>query len=453
MGFSMSAVTLLAAVGFAAAFTASPSMALGRGSFAPPLSLKGSNSRPVAAGRVFPSTRHGAAKLTAVAEGVDAAQQLAFVAAHLDANAVAHIDQSVAQAFQLLADAGAAAAEAAGPAKEESPGVFGMLVLGVQSALTGIHSVLKAAGVPGAWGLSIMMFTIAVKAVTYPLNYKQMASTMAMQKVQPKLKAIQARYKEDPQKQNEMIAQLYKDEEVNPLAGCIPTLIQLPIFISLYRGLLELAQADKLQESFLWIPSLEGPVGEYNPVTNLPVDSLGWLTKNWVDGHPALGWEATVAYLSLPVILVATQSISQKLLQPPASDDPAQQQTQQILKFLPLMIGWFALNVPAGLGVYWVINNGLSTLQQWYIRQQFKVDEPEPAMAGGGAPMKFQDEIKASSRVAEPKSGFTPSAKKEPEAGDLMLAEDSEDEEGGSEESKSAAKKKRKAKGKKNSGK
>jgi len=94
----------------------------------------------------------------------------------------------------------------------------------------------------------------------------------------------QARYKEDPQKQNEMIAQLYKDEEVNPLAGCIPTLIQLPIFISLYRGLLELAQADKLQESFLWIPSLEGPVGEYNPVTNLPVDSLGWLTKNWVDG-------------------------------------------------------------------------------------------------------------------------------------------------------------------------
>ena len=90
----MSAVTLLAAVGSAAAFSASPSMALGRGSFAPQLSLKGSNSRPVAAaGRVFPSTRHGATKLAAVAEGVDAAQQLAFVAAHLDANAVAHIDQ------------------------------------------------------------------------------------------------------------------------------------------------------------------------------------------------------------------------------------------------------------------------------------------------------------------------------------------------------------------------
>jgi YidC/Oxa1 family membrane protein insertase len=113
----------------------------------------------------------------------------------------------------------------------------------------------------------------------------------------------QARYKEDPQKQNEMIAQLYKDEEVNPLAGCIPTLIQLPIFISLYRGLLELAQADKLQESFLWIPSLEGPVGEYNPVTNLPVDSLGWLTKNWVDGCVAAPASLSMSWTTLAPLL------------------------------------------------------------------------------------------------------------------------------------------------------
>lgn len=100
-------------------------------------------------------------------------------------------------------------------------------VVGPQGALTGIHSVLKGAGVPGAWGISIMLFTIAVKGITYPLNYKQMASTMAMQKLSPKLKAIQARYKDDPAKMNEMTAQLYKDEAVNPLAGCLPTLIQV----------------------------------------------------------------------------------------------------------------------------------------------------------------------------------------------------------------------------------
>ncbi|KAJ1469171.1 60Kd inner membrane protein-domain-containing protein [Baffinella frigidus] len=277
----------------------------------------------------------------------------------------------VADAQQLLADAAAAvapAADAVADVEEKQPGLFEKFVDVVELALTTLHGGLKSAGVPGAWGISIILFTLFVKGITYPLNYKQMASTIALQELQPKVKAIQARYVNDPQKLNEMTAQLYKDEEVNPLAGCIPTIIQIPVFIGLYRSLLDLAKKDLLEESFLWIPSLQG----------------------WVDGHPALGWEATLAYLSLPVILVVTQSISQKLLQPPQSEDPAQAQTQQILKFLPLMIGWFSLNVPAGLGVYWVINNGLSTGQQWFIRQQFK--NKKPAMAGGGtATMEVRD--------------------------------------------------------------
>ena len=78
------------------------------------------------------------------------------------------------------------------------------------AALTALHNGLKGAGVPGAWGLSIALFTVGIKTLTYPLNYKQMASTMALQAVQPKMKAIQARYANDPQKMNEMIAQLYQ---------------------------------------------------------------------------------------------------------------------------------------------------------------------------------------------------------------------------------------------------
>jgi len=337
-----------------------------------------------------------------------------LLSTHMDAHTLSNVDMSeVHGALMHFADAAAATAKDAvagavpeEAAKEEGKGVFDLLVAGVQTCLVTLHSVFKAANLPGAWGWAIMTFTVFVKAITYPLNYKQMASTISMQKLQPKLKAIQARYKDDPAKQNEMTAQLYKDEEVNPLAGCIPALIQLPIFIALYRGLLQLAQEDKLQESFLWIPSLEGPVGKYNPVTQLPEDSLGWLTK-WVDGAPPLGWEATLAYLSLPVILVVLQSTSQKLLQPPQSDDPAQQQTQAILKFLPLMIGWFALNVPAGLGVYWVINTGLSTLQQWFIRQQFADDMPVAAGAGGET-MSFKDEVRAAPKSMEAPKAFTP---------------------------------------------
>mmetsp|Transcript_19560 Transcript_19560/g.48000 ORF Transcript_19560/g.48000 Transcript_19560/m.48000 type:complete len:468 (+) Transcript_19560:29-1432(+) len=455
------AVVLVQSIAFAGAFAPGAAFKAPVGPF---LRRAGSPARPGRQLAARPLTG-GSRGLRAVVEGADAAQHLAFLATHVDMNALNSVDLSgipehLHSAVLHLADAAAATVDAAQEVakEEEKPGVFGSLVLGVRLALEAIHTLYKSLGVPGAWGLAICTFTIAVKSATYPLNYKQMASTMAMQKLSPKLKAIQSRYKDDPQRMNEMTAQLYKDEEVNPLAGCIPTLIQLPIFIALYRGLLELAQADKLQESFLWIPSLEGPVGQYNPVTGLPVDSLGWLTKNWVDGHPAMGWADTLAYLSLPIILVVTQSISQKLLQPPQSDDPAQQQTQAILKFLPLMIGWFALNVPAGLGVYWVINNGLSTLQQWYIRQQFKDPEPATAGADGSAPssMSFQDELRSSAtKMPEaPKFKVTPKANKEKAAAEVSeTSEDSEDDgDDDGEVSKAQAKKQKKAKGKKKRG-
>ena len=99
--------------------------------------------------------------------------------------------------------------------------------------------------------------------------------------------------------------------------------------------------------------------------------STEWLTNGWVDNIPSLGWEDTIAYLSIPVMLVIAQSVSLRILTPP-SDDPAMQQSQRILKYLPLMIGYFSLSVPAGLGVYWVINNILSTVTTGGIKEYFK---------------------------------------------------------------------------------
>jgi len=97
---------------------------------------------------------------------------------------------------------------------------------------------------------------------------------------------------------------------------------------------------------------------------------MGWLTENWVDGHPALGWHDTLCYLTLPVILVLSQSFSMKVLAPPPTGDDSAQaaQTQQILKFLPLMIGWFSLSAPAGLGLYWFWNNIITTAQSVAIK-------------------------------------------------------------------------------------
>jgi YidC/Oxa1 family membrane protein insertase len=101
---------------------------------------------------------------------------------------------------------------------------------------------------------------------------------------------------------------------------------------------------------------------------------FGWLTENWVDGHPSLGWHDTICYLSLPVILVLSQSLSMRVLTPPTQDDsPQAQQTQQIMKFLPLMIGYFSLSAPAGLGLYWFFNNVITTAQSVFIKTMMGV--------------------------------------------------------------------------------
>lgn len=155
---------------------------------------------------------------------------------------------------------------------------------------------------------------------------------------------------------NQKVSAFYQDNGVNPLAGCLPSLAQLPIFIGLYRAVLNLAKENALDESFLWLPSLEGPTYGADPT-----HGLEWLTKGWVNGVPSLGWEETAKFLVLPVFLVISQKVSQQLMSPPKTDDPSQEATNSVLSFLPFMIGYFSLGVPSALGLYWVINNIVTT--------------------------------------------------------------------------------------------
>lgn len=235
---------------------------------------------------------------------------------------------------------------------------------GLEGILKLLESGLSMAHVPYAYGFSIILLTILVKAATYPLTKKQVESTMAMQSLQPKIKAIQAKYTGNQERIQLETARLYKDAGVNPLAGCLPTLATLPVWIGLYRALSNVASEGILTEGFFWIPSLAGPTSLASRTTG---SGTSWLFP-WVDGAPPLGWGDTLAYLVLPVALVASQAVSMQLMQPPTTD-PAQKQTQAILKFLPLMIGYFSLSVPSGLSVYWLTNNILSTAQTLYLRQ------------------------------------------------------------------------------------
>lgn len=269
-----------------------------------------------------------------------------------------------------------AVVDAAAEAANNNGGWFGFLTLPIESLLQILHGGLKSVGIPNAWGTSIIVMTLVIKALTFPLTKGQLESTNKMQSLQPTIKGLQAKYQSNPEVMNQKIAEVYKTNEVNPLAGCIPSIVQIPVFIGLYRAVLNLAKENALDEPFLFLPNLEGPTYGADPA-----HGSDWLFKNWVDGVPSLGWEDTIAFISIPIFLVVSQFVSMNLMQP-KSDDPQQQQANVILKVLPFMIGWFALNVPAALGVYWVINNIVTTASTLYVRSNMPAMEP---VGGDGA--------------------------------------------------------------------
>eukprot|EP00804_Cyclotella_cryptica_P020707 CCRYP_003521-RA/>CCRYP_003521-RA protein AED:0.28 eAED:0.28 QI:376/1/1/1/1/1/2/691/464 len=301
------------------------------------------------------------------------------------------IDASSLMAAPAVPDAAVAAGD--------GNGWFGFLTGPIEGLLKLIHVGLTSVGLSAdAWGVSIIVMTIVIKVLTFPLTKSQLESTNKMQALQPTVKALQAKYQSNPEVMNQKIAEVYQQNEVNPLAGCIPSLVQIPVFIGLYRAVLNLAKENALDEPFLFLPNLEGPTYGADPA-----HGSDWLFKNWVDGVPSLGWENTIAFLSIPIFLTISQVISMNLMQP-KTDDPQQQQANVILKVLPFMVGWFALNVPAALGVYWVVNNIVTTATTLYIRNSMPV--PDVVASGGSSA--------ASSAMIESKTvDFNPTAMNE----------------------------------------
>ncbi|XP_015894550.3 ALBINO3-like protein 1, chloroplastic [Ziziphus jujuba] len=240
---------------------------------------------------------------------------------------------------------------------------------GITNSLESVLKVLKdglsALHVPYSYGFAIILLTVLVKAATFPLTKKQVESAMAMRSLQPQVKAIQQRYAGDQERIQLETARLYKLASINPLAGCLPTLATIPVWIGLYRALSNVADEGLLTEGFFWIPSLAGPT---TIAARQNGSGISWLFP-FLDGHPPLGWSDTLAYLILPVLLVVSQYISVQIMQPSQSDDPNMKNSQVLTKFLPLMIGYFALSVPSGLSLYWLTNNILSTAQQVWLQK------------------------------------------------------------------------------------
>ncbi|WP_115707731.1 membrane protein insertase YidC [Legionella sainthelensi] len=195
--------------------------------------------------------------------------------------------------------------------------------------------------VVGNWGWSIVLVTVLIKLAFYRLSAASYKSMAGMRKLQPKLQAMRERYGDDKAKISQATMELYKQEKVNPLGGCLPIVIQIPVFIALYWVLLE--SVELRQAPFiLWIKDLS-------------------------DADP---------YHVLPLIMGATMLIQQKLN--PAPPDPMQ---AKVMMFLPVLFTGLFWSFPAGLVLYWIVNNTLSILQQWYITRKFSDEKPAKKLA------------------------------------------------------------------------
>jgi YidC/Oxa1 family membrane protein insertase len=223
-----------------------------------------------------------------------------------------------------------------------------------------------------------------IRTVLIPISVQQTKSAEYTKALKPYMTEIKTKFKDNQEAQNRAISKLFEDANQNPLSGCLLSIVQLPVLLGLYRGIRLLAQDGDLQEPFLWIPSLEGPVSAPD------FRGMDWLTTGWttMEGSsfpsPSMGWETTLAFLIMPVILVLGQSLTMSVLSPPMEDDSMtaeekdqMEKTQGILKFLPLMIGYFSLQVPAGLTIYWFTSNLFSLTQSLAVKAYYAANPPK----------------------------------------------------------------------------
>ncbi|GGB93848.1 membrane protein insertase YidC [Novosphingobium endophyticum] len=198
----------------------------------------------------------------------------------------------------------------------------------------------------GNFGVAIILLTLIVRGIMFPIAHRQFASMAAMRAVQPKMKAIQERYKDDKQKQQQEIMKLYKEEKVNPLSGCLPMFLQIPVFFALYKVLI-LAIEMRHQPFVLWIRDLSAPdpLHILNLFGLIPFDPPGFL---------AIG--------ILALLLGLTMWLQFKLN--PAQMDPTQ---QQIFMLMPWFMMFIMAPFASGLLVYWITSNVLTIAQQKYL--------------------------------------------------------------------------------------
>ncbi|MGM0403615.1 MAG: membrane protein insertase YidC [Thermodesulfobacteriota bacterium] len=220
-------------------------------------------------------------------------------------------------------------------------GIFSVIAKPALWLMNAIHD-----NVIANYGVAIILLTLLIKAVFWPLGNKSYKSMGEMRKIQPLMMEIRNKYKDDKKKMNEEVMNLYKTYKINPLSGCLPMVVQIPVFIAFYRMLYE---AIELRHApfLLWINDLSAPDRLFDFGINIPL----------------MAQPAGIPVLTL--IMGATMFLQQKLAPPPG--DPMQ---ARIMMMLPIVFTFIFINFPAGLVLYWLVNNLVSIAQQYNVNRK-----------------------------------------------------------------------------------
>jgi YidC/Oxa1 family membrane protein insertase len=213
----------------------------------------------------------------------------------------------------------------------------------------------------GAYGVAIIVITLLIRVLLAPLLQFQLVtsrrSMVEQRKLAPQVAELRKKYKKDPQRLNTETMKLYQEHGINPLGqfvGCLPMLLQMPVLIALYYVFTGFSSHAHVAAHFLFIPNLNLSPGAHPFMAGIPIP-------------------ADPVYLIFPLLAALTTFVQSKMMQMPAPPNPTEQELQtaqmqrSFLFISPLMIGVFALNVPAGLGLYWFVGNLVSIIQQSFV--------------------------------------------------------------------------------------
>lgn len=225
-------------------------------------------------------------------------------------------------------------------------GWFGFISKFFLSTLRVFHSFVKS------WGVSIILLTMIINICTYPLTKKSFVSMHKMKNIQPHMQKLRELHKDNPQKLNKEMMELYKKYKVNPFGGCLPILLQIPIFIALYQGLMK--SIELKGSAFLWIKDLARPDAAKLPFT-----------------LPFLGNHINILPIIMSIMMVIQQRISSSVQGAMTPEQASQQKIMVIM--MPLLFGFLFYAMPSGLVLYWLTNTLLMSAEQMFLNKRLAV--------------------------------------------------------------------------------